>query len=190
MLLTSLKKPNNDIENIALLDSAEYYNIFLGKKLNTQLLYYMNSECLKHIVLTRKIQIGQDIMSYVERLKFTESEIKQFFSFYTHDEIVKINDTRVYGFSFFIYNKSYYYWTFLIVMLLKNKLAFNYIESYYARHNLSILPTNTKKKYPARSYNINSLSYCYDKIINDHEQSILLFQHSLRYCWIESCIYS
>ena len=82
----------NTKRQIAIIDAPENYNILSGDITFAnkcgQLYNKMTSNCFKHLVLTRKIAWQHPVILDKLSNLDTAAEIAQFFSFYSHDEIM------------------------------------------------------------------------------------------------------
>ena len=180
----------NDTDKIISLDSPKYYSILSHKIKNTyncEVLYKgMSANCFKHIILSRKIawQHSIIIIRIINALD-TSAEIEQFFSFYDHNEIIRIMH---YNLSYsYAWKQKYIANTMCMLCLIHEKHCFNkYIINYLSMYNVNII--TYIEKTPVEWFS-TILTY-HDEasaIINNHENAVE-YARSLRSTWLLSII--
>jgi hypothetical protein len=175
----------------SLLDAPENRGIFDDANISKlHLLYFFNYLKFKYIrvILTKSKVINKwnaSTILYYPSLMQVFSDLTTthaFFSFYTHEEIVKIINLPMQD-EWFMYNDKCFSHTFFY-KCVNNSIIKTYMFDYLSRHNISTFIPYDKILSHDNNIIINMESL--DIIIN-YEKGVT-FTNSLRYNWIISCI--
>ena len=186
-------KNKSDDEIITIINTASYYTIFsdyvhMHEHIPATIISTISEHAIKYIVLSRKLVIfSRLIMKKIISSLQTLNDINRFFSWYTHDEIIKILCYNTCGCTYY-YRDNLVYYTFIYsCMKGVNELLLNYGLDYLQINDIStIVPAPLFMISMMTKHNIDNM---YDNgLLMHHEQLLQLFSESLRATWIKSCI--
>ena len=173
---------------VHILNSPEYYNIFSYKsykyprKIYKRRVIYeaLIKRCsdidiiLYYVLLTRKVTWTKIIAHYICRLLTTDDDIKRFFSFYSHTEIMEIIHSLIYYNKCILYRRKYVCYNFLHnCMATNNDTWVDYILNYMNNHNQKIIFIKIKFQddeyyFNGRHYELMSIDDKYIQMMRKH----------------------
>ena len=133
--------------------------------------------------------ISADVADVDMQYLYNDTNIQKFFSFYNISECITLINVNIE--TGCIYHAKYGNIKFTLPMLCainNNKKLFNFLINYMSEHCIStfIKSDITYTKFHYDHFNKYVKDNLLEILENKHEE--LIFRHSMRYLWIESCI--